>query len=46
MFIANMKLSTNFVKYNKWCHPCAPFFVIRVADTGIYFACNSNCVLA
>ncbi|WP_353285384.1 hypothetical protein [Wolbachia endosymbiont (group A) of Beris morrisii] len=26
-----MKLSTNFVKHNKWCHPSAPFFVIPVS---------------
>ncbi|ONI57584.1 hypothetical protein N499_0760A, partial [Wolbachia pipientis wVitA] len=29
-----MKLSTNFVKHNKWCHSSAPFFVIPVRDTG------------
>ncbi|WP_265036276.1 hypothetical protein [Wolbachia endosymbiont (group A) of Anomoia purmunda] len=35
--MANMKLSTNFVKHNKWCYPSAPvmsfqcsFFVIPV----------------
>ncbi|WP_353274942.1 hypothetical protein [Wolbachia endosymbiont (group A) of Ennomos erosarius] len=35
MFIANIRLSTNFVKHNKWCHSSAPFFVIPVLDTAL-----------
>ncbi|WP_265040631.1 hypothetical protein [Wolbachia endosymbiont (group A) of Ectemnius continuus] len=41
-----LNTTNGVIAVSLWCHPSAPFFVIRVADTGIYFACNSNCVLA
>ncbi|WP_250295621.1 hypothetical protein [Wolbachia endosymbiont of Oedothorax gibbosus] len=31
--MANMKLSTNFVKHNKWCHPSASFSCHPSAQT-------------
>ncbi|WP_353277119.1 hypothetical protein [Wolbachia endosymbiont (group A) of Agelastica alni] len=29
------QLYERLLRYNKWCHPCAPFFVIPVLDTGM-----------
>ncbi|WP_174517017.1 hypothetical protein [Wolbachia endosymbiont of Cardiocondyla obscurior] len=29
--------------HSKWCHSSAP---VMSSQSGIYFACNSNCVLA